>query len=79
MPIPLYEVSYGEITGLPADPEDPKDPKWEGIFIVSALVAHAIRAKYPDIAVIRSKFVYPTDFERDPNGNIVAAKALASV
>lgn len=62
--ISVSEVRHGEVKGLP-DPQD-------GVYlIVARLVAQA--------ASDRSDLVFPDDFARDTDGNIIAARRLGRI
>lgn len=63
--IPLYEISYGAVEGLPA-------PKDDTVYLVSTVVAQHITEERRDVLV-------PTDFVRDDGGNIIGCKALSHI
>ena len=61
--IPLNQNQYGEVTGLP-------DPQPDTYYIVSLIVAQALRGKRDDVLVV-------DDTVRDSEGRIIGARALA--
>ena len=66
--IPIYKTTFGKVQDLPA-------PQPNTIYIVSSIVAIAIKAQHPD----RKDIFIPVDFLRDNNGTIIACQALARV
>lgn len=65
LPTPINVTTYGDVTGLPA-PEDGT------IYIVSLLVAQALRGTRDDVLIV-------DDTVRDEQGRIVGARGLARV
>lgn len=63
--IPLTANAYGEVTGLPDEQENT-------IFIVSALVANALKG-------VRDDLVIPNEAVRDEAGRIIGCKSLGRV
>lgn len=61
--IPVHDVVYGEVTGLPD-----YDESSDAAYIVSGMVAAAISNR-PDVYV-------PDDFVRDPDGKIIGARGV---
>ena len=61
--IPLNQNQYGEVTGLP-------HPEPDTYYIVSLIVAQALRGKRDDVLVV-------DDTVRDSEGRIIGARALA--
>lgn len=66
--IPVRRIEYGAPEGLP-------EPQPGVIYVVSGIVAQAVRAYYPD----RDDVFVVTDPVRDDSGRIVGARALARV
>ncbi len=60
--VPLVAQGFGKVSDLPA-------PETGTIYVVAALVAQA--------ATERTDLAFPTDFVRDDQGRIIAARALA--
>lgn len=63
--ISIYTTAFGEVSDLPA-------PKEHTIYIVSSIVAFALKGKRNDVFI-------PVDFVRDKTGNIIGCKGLARV
>ena len=63
--IKINSTSFGEVDGLP-------EPQEGTIFIVSALVAQALKG-------VRNDLVIPDDTVRDEQGRIIGCRALARV
>lgn len=61
--VPLYRQKYGEVTGLP-------EPQPLTVFIVSALVANALKGK-------RSDLVYPARLVRDAQGRVTGCEGFS--
>jgi hypothetical protein len=61
--VPVVEKTFGDVTGLP-------EPVWGTIYIVSALVAQAVR---------RSDVFCPGDPVRDTEGKIIGCKSLCRI
>ncbi len=61
--IPVHKVRYGEVEGLP-------EPQAEVVYIVSSLVANALKGKRYDLIMV-------DDTVRDEKGKIIGCKAFA--
>lgn len=63
--VPLYRTTYGDVTGLP-------DPQPGVYYIVSALVAQAVRGRRTDVLV-------PSQPVRNSLGQIVGCRGFAQI
>lgn len=64
--IPVFETSYGEVSGLP-------EPAADTVYVVSALAANAIKGQG------RSDVFIPAKTIRDANGVIIGCIGLAKI
>lgn len=63
--IPLYDITYGDVSGVPAEVQDT-------YYIVSALVAQAYRGVRDDILIV-------ADTVRNEQGQIIGCKGFARI
>lgn len=63
--LPIYRSVLGQVENLP-------DPKADTVYIVSAIVAQAVKGKRDDIYIV-------DDTVRDENGRIIGCRALGVI
>ena len=63
--LPIYRSVFGQVENLP-------DPKADTVYIVSAMVAQAVKGKRDDIYIV-------DDTVRDENGAIIGCRALGVI
>lgn len=63
--LPIYRSVFGQVENLP-------DPKADTVYIVSAMVAQAVKGKRDDIYIV-------DDTVRDENGRIIGCRALGVI
>ena len=63
--LPIYRSVFGQVENLP-------EPKADTVYIVSAIVAQAVKGKRDDIYIV-------DDTVRDENGRIIGCRALGVI
>lgn len=63
--IPIYKIAYGEVSGLP-------EPKEDTIYVVSKIVAEALKNKRNDLYIVASTI-------KDENGQVIGCRGLSKI
>lgn len=63
--LPIYRSAFGQVENLP-------DPKADTVYIVSAMVAQAVKGTRDDIYIV-------DDTVRDENGRIIGCRGLGVI
>lgn len=63
--MPIYKIEYGEVSGLP-------EPKEDTIYIVSKIVAEALKGKRDDLFIVASTI-------KDENGQVIGCRGLSMI